>query len=88
MVACVLIPRFELAIAAGGLEALAGRAVALAPDGSSGPIGEVSGAAQASAETEASAVQILQTTGMLTNLAKDLMKLVDAKAGAPEQAPQ
>jgi protein ImuB len=47
LVACVLIPRFELAVAAGGLEALAGRPVALAPDGSSGPIGEVSGAAQA-----------------------------------------
>ena len=47
MVACVLIPRFELAVAAGGLEALAGRAVAIAPDGGPGPIGEVSGAAQA-----------------------------------------
>ena len=47
LVACVLIPRFELAVAAGGLEALAGRAVAIAPEGSSGPIGEVSGAAQA-----------------------------------------
>ncbi|MGH2848988.1 MAG: hypothetical protein ACRDLP_00045 [Solirubrobacteraceae bacterium] len=45
--ACVLIPRFELAVAAGGLEALAGRAVAIAPDGSSGQIGEVSGPAQA-----------------------------------------
>jgi nucleotidyltransferase/DNA polymerase involved in DNA repair len=47
LVACVLIPRFELAVAAGGLEALAGRAVAIAPDGGSGRIGEVSGAAQA-----------------------------------------
>jgi protein ImuB len=48
MVACVLIPRFELAVAAGGLEALAGRAVAIAPVGGHGPpIGEVSGAAQA-----------------------------------------
>jgi protein ImuB len=47
VVACVLIPRFELAVAAGGLEALAGRAVAIAPEGPSGPIGEVSGAAQA-----------------------------------------
>jgi protein ImuB len=47
LMACVLIPRFELAVAAGGLEALAGRAVAIAPEGSSGPIGEVSGAAQA-----------------------------------------
>lgn len=48
MVACVLIPRFELAVVAGGLEALAGRAVAIAPEGGgSGPVGEVSGAAQA-----------------------------------------
>jgi protein ImuB len=47
MVACVLIPRFELAVAAGGLEPLAGRAVAIAPERGSGPIGEVSGAAQA-----------------------------------------
>ncbi len=49
MVACVLIPRFELVVAAGGHEALAGRAVALAPDrgGGQGAIGEASGAAQA-----------------------------------------
>jgi protein ImuB len=47
MIACVLIPRFELAVAAGGLEPLAGRAVAIAPERGSGPIGEVSGAAQA-----------------------------------------
>src|SRR5579872_1841407 len=49
VVACVLIPRFELVVAAGGAAALAGRAVAIAPEGSagSGRIGEVSGAAQA-----------------------------------------
>ena len=47
LVACVLIPRFELAVAAGGLEALAGRAVAIAPESAAGTIGEVSGAAQA-----------------------------------------
>ena len=47
MIACVLIPRFELAVAAGGLEALAGRAVAIAPANGSGPIGEASGPAQA-----------------------------------------
>jgi protein ImuB len=47
MIACVLIPRFELVVAAGGPEALAGRAVAVAPEGGSGAIGEVSGAAQA-----------------------------------------
>ncbi|HXR28161.1 MAG TPA: hypothetical protein VN772_01190, partial [Solirubrobacteraceae bacterium] len=47
--ACALIPRFELVVAAGGLEALAGRAVAIAPDGGrgAGALGEVSGAAQA-----------------------------------------
>ena len=48
MVGCVLIPRFELVVAAGGLEALAGRAVAIAPEGGpDGPIGEASGPAQA-----------------------------------------
>ncbi len=47
MVACVLIPRFELAVAAGGLEGLARRAVAIAPQSAAGTIGEVSGAAQA-----------------------------------------
>jgi protein ImuB len=47
MIACALIPRFELAVVAGGLEALAGRAIAIAPAVGSGPIGEVSGAAQA-----------------------------------------
>jgi len=47
MIACVLIPRFEIAVAAGGLEPLAGRAVAIAPEGRGEPIGEVSGAAQA-----------------------------------------
>jgi protein ImuB len=47
MVGCALIPRFELVVASGGVAALAGRAVAIAPDASSGPIGEVSGAAQA-----------------------------------------
>jgi protein ImuB len=47
MIACALIPRFELVIAAGGLEPLAGRAIAIAPQTSGGPLGEVSGAAQA-----------------------------------------
>ena len=47
LVACVLIPRFELAVAAGGLEGLAGRAVAIAPQSAAGTIGEVSGPAQA-----------------------------------------
>ncbi len=51
MIVCLLLPRFELVVAVGGVEALAGRAVALAPpDGGAGgrqPIGEASGAAQA-----------------------------------------
>jgi len=48
MIVCVLFPRFELSVAAGGREALAGRAVALAPDGGTAQrIGEGSGAAQA-----------------------------------------
>ncbi len=50
MIVCILLPRFELVVAVGGVEALAGRAVALAPIGGAAgrqPIGEVSGAAQA-----------------------------------------
>jgi nucleotidyltransferase/DNA polymerase involved in DNA repair len=45
---CVHLPRFELVAAAGGPEALTGRALAVAPSGS-GPalVGEVSGTAQA-----------------------------------------
>ena len=53
MVVCVYLPRFELAVAAGGREgiveqALAGRALALAPQvGAEQRVGEVSGAAEA-----------------------------------------
>src|SRR4029077_7913041 len=48
MVVCVYLPRLELVIAAGGPEALAGRALALAPPpGSEARGGEVSGAAEA-----------------------------------------
>ena len=48
MIACVLLPRFELTVAAGGAGALAGRPVALAPEpGREQRVGEVSGAAQA-----------------------------------------
>ena len=48
MVVCVLLPRFELAVAAGGAEALAGHALAIAPTpGGEARVGEVSGAAQA-----------------------------------------
>ena len=48
MVVCVLIPRFELAVAAGGREALAAGPVALAPEaGREQLIGEASAAAEA-----------------------------------------
>ncbi|HEY3759389.1 MAG TPA: hypothetical protein VGL37_06480 [Solirubrobacteraceae bacterium] len=48
MVICVYLPRFELTVAAGGAEALAGRALAIAPaPGGEARVGEVSGAAQA-----------------------------------------
>jgi protein ImuB len=48
MVACVYLPRFELVVAAGGSQALAGRALAVAPLLSSEQrVGEVSGAAEA-----------------------------------------
>jgi protein ImuB len=48
MIVCVLLPRFELTVAAGGPGALAGKAIALAPEpGREQRIGEVSGAAQA-----------------------------------------
>jgi protein ImuB len=48
VIVCVHLPRFELVAAAGGPEALSGRALAIAPSGS-GParVGEVSGTAQA-----------------------------------------
>jgi protein ImuB len=48
MVVCVHIPRFALSVAAGGAQALAGRALALAPmAGGELRVGEVSGAAEA-----------------------------------------
>ncbi len=48
MVVCIHIPRFALSVAAGGAQALAGRALALAPmAGGELHVGEVSGAAEA-----------------------------------------
>jgi protein ImuB len=48
MVVCVHLPRFELSFAAGGAQALVGRALAIAPlPGGEQRIGEVSGAAEA-----------------------------------------
>ncbi len=47
MVVCVHLPRFELTVAAGGAEALAGNALAIAPaPGGEARVGEVSGAAE------------------------------------------
>ncbi len=47
MVVCVYLPRFELTVAAGGPEALAGNALAIAPvPGGPARVGEVSGAAE------------------------------------------
>src|SRR3954449_1142765 len=48
MVVCILLPRFELAVAAGGREALASGPLALAPEiGREALIGETSAAAEA-----------------------------------------
>jgi protein ImuB len=48
MVVCIHLPRFELSFAAGGAQALVGRALAIAPlPGGEQRIGEVSGAAEA-----------------------------------------
>src|SRR5437879_543657 len=48
MVACVLLPRFELAVAAGGRAALLRGPAALAPEpGAAQQVGEVSAAAEA-----------------------------------------
>jgi protein ImuB len=50
MIACILLPRFELTVAAGGPEALAGRALAIAGErrsAGSGLLGETSGGAEA-----------------------------------------
>jgi impB/mucB/samB family protein len=48
MIVCVYLPRFELVVAAGSSQALAGRALAVAPQaGAEQRVGEVSGAAEA-----------------------------------------
>ncbi|HEY2141741.1 MAG TPA: hypothetical protein VGG98_06750 [Solirubrobacteraceae bacterium] len=48
MIVCVHLPRFELVVAAGGAEVLAGRALAIAPlPGGEQRVGETSGAAEA-----------------------------------------
>lgn len=47
MIVCVHFPRFELTVAAGGAEALAGNALAIAPvPGAAAQVGEVSGTAE------------------------------------------
>lgn len=47
MIVCLHMPRFELAVAAGGVKALAGAPIAVAPVPGGRCVGEVSGAAQA-----------------------------------------
>ena len=57
MVVCVHLPRFELTVAAGGAEALAGHALAIAPGpGGEARVGEVSGAAEAQGVTRGMAL--------------------------------
>ncbi len=57
MVVCVHLPRFELTVAAGGAEALAGHALAIAPaPGGEARVGEVSGAAEAQGVTRGMAL--------------------------------
>ncbi|HEY7960869.1 MAG TPA: hypothetical protein VID29_03015 [Solirubrobacteraceae bacterium] len=57
MVVCVTLPRFALVVAAGGPQALAARALAIAPQPGSEPrVGEVSGAAEACGVTAGMAV--------------------------------
>jgi len=57
MVVCVHLPRFELTVAVGGAEALAGHALAIAPaPGGEARVGEVSGAAEAQGVTRAMAL--------------------------------
>jgi protein ImuB len=57
MVVCVHLPRFELTVAAGGAEALAGHALAIAPaPGAEARVGEVSGAAEACGVTRGMAL--------------------------------
>ncbi|HXA54220.1 MAG TPA: hypothetical protein VNV37_05030 [Solirubrobacteraceae bacterium] len=57
MVVCVHLPRFELTVAAGGAQALAGHALAIAPTpGGEARVGEVSGAAEAHGVTRGMAL--------------------------------
>ena len=57
MVVCVHLPRFELTVAAGGAEALAGHVLAIAPaPGGEARVGEVSGAAEACGVTRGMAL--------------------------------
>ncbi len=51
MIVCLHLPRFQLVVAAGGPEELAGRALAIAPTTGAQRVGEVSGTAQAKGVT-------------------------------------
>jgi protein ImuB len=80
MIVCVYFPRFELVVAAGGPEALAGRAVAVAPLAGSRPVvGQVSGAAEASGVSEGMALgEALACCPTLVLVAGDPLKVAQA----------
>lgn len=80
MVVCVYLPRFELLIAAGASQALAGRALAVAPlVGAQQRVGEVSGAAEAGGVQRGMALgEALARCPELVLLPGDPVKVADA----------
>jgi protein ImuB len=86
MVVCVYLPRFELVVAAGSSQALAGRALAVAPlPGASQQVGEISGAAEACGVTRGMALgEALARCPELVLLPGDPVKVSQAWEGALE----
>jgi nucleotidyltransferase/DNA polymerase involved in DNA repair len=84
MVVCVYLPRFELVVAAGTSQALAGRALAVAPlVGAQQRVGEVSGAAEASGVERGMALgEALARCPELVLLPGDPVKVAEAWEGA------
>jgi protein ImuB len=80
MVVCVYIPRFALTVAVGGAEALAGKALALAPAAGGEPrLGEVSGAAEAHGVVAGMAIgEALARCPGLELIAADPLAVADA----------
>jgi protein ImuB len=80
MVVCVYMPRFALTVAAGGAEALAGKALALAPAGGEElRVGEVSGAAEAHGIVPGTAIgEALARCPELELVAADPLAVADA----------